>query len=94
MSQISLPSIEEKTETEYESIYLHSVILFNDSINEFSHVESCLMKICFKTKKEAKRIAIEAHTNGKAVCFLGSPEECETISEKLTNERLTVSISR
>ncbi|GBF49860.1 ATP-dependent Clp protease adaptor protein ClpS [Leptospira ryugenii] len=84
--------IEEDTLSEEENIYFRKVILYNDSVNEFSHVEMCLMKICFKNKKEAKMIAIEAHNHGKAVCFIGSLEECETVSEKLSNEGLTVSI--
>ncbi len=94
MSQPGIPnlSINEETETTRESIYFQKVILFNDSINEFFHVENCLMKICFKTKREAKKIAIEAHEQGKAVCYVGSLEECETIAEQMGNERLTVSI--
>ncbi len=37
------------------SIYSHHVVLFNDDVNSFDHVEDCLMKICFKTKHEAKK---------------------------------------
>lgn len=33
---------------------------------------------------------MEAHTNGKAVCFQGSMEECETVAENMTNANLTV----
>jgi len=83
---------DELKESKLENIYFYKIILFNDAINEFTHVEDCLMKICFKTKREAKRIAMEAHNQGKAICFIGSIEECETIAEKLSNERLTVSI--
>ncbi len=94
MSTIGKPDfiIEELSESRLENIYFHKIILFNDAINEFSHVEDCLMKICFKTKREAKRIAIEAHNNGKAICYIGSLEECESIAEKLSKETLTVSI--
>ncbi len=94
MSGFSQPNLitEETTESRTENIYAYKIILYNDAINEFSHVEDCLMKICFKSKREAKSIAIEAHNKGHAICFLGSLEECETIAEKLTNERLTVSI--
>jgi len=84
--------IEEVTDTQKDNIYFYKIILYNDTINEFIHVENCLMKICFKTKREAKRIAIEAHNQGKAICFIGSLEECETIAEKLINEKLTVAI--
>jgi ATP-dependent Clp protease adaptor protein ClpS len=94
MSELPRPDflIDELAETGRANVYFQKVVLFNDTINEFSHVEDCLMKICFKTKREAKRIAIEAHNQGKAICFVGSSEECETIVEKLTNEKLTVSI--
>ncbi|MCW7493665.1 ATP-dependent Clp protease adaptor ClpS [Leptospira sp. 2 VSF19] len=90
MTEEYQPSLIEETKTSFDSIYFYFVILFNDSIHEFSYVEDCLMKICFKTKKEAKKIAMDAHTNGKAVCFQGSMEECETVAENMTNANLTV----
>ncbi|TGN14406.1 ATP-dependent Clp protease adaptor ClpS [Leptospira ilyithenensis] len=85
--------IEDETEESSQNVYFSKVILFNDLINDFGHVEDCLMKICFKSKKEAKKIALEAHNNGKAICFIGSSEECETVAEKLSAEHLTVSIN-
>ncbi|EMY68481.1 ATP-dependent Clp protease adaptor ClpS [Leptospira vanthielii] len=90
MTEQNQPSIFEETKTHFDSVYSYFVILFNDSIHEFSYVEDCLMKLCFKTKKDAKKIAMEAHTNGKAVCFQGSMEECETVAENMTNANLTV----
>ncbi|MBM9545943.1 ATP-dependent Clp protease adaptor ClpS [Leptospira sp. 201903074] len=90
MTEQNQPSTFEETETQFDSVYFYFVILFNDSIHEFSYVEDCLMKLCFKTKKDAKKIAMEAHTNGKAVCFQGSMEECETVAENMTNANLTV----
>ncbi|TGK87791.1 ATP-dependent Clp protease adaptor ClpS [Leptospira noumeaensis] len=90
MTEENLPTTFEETKSKFDSIYFYFVILFNDSIHEFSYVEDCLMKLCFKTKKEAKKIAMEAHTNGKAVCFQGSMEECETVAENMTTANLTV----
>ncbi|MCG6150086.1 ATP-dependent Clp protease adaptor ClpS [Leptospira levettii] len=91
MTEPFQPIFEEKTNLKSESVYDYFVILFNDSIHEFSYVEDCLMKICFKTKREAKKIAMEAHSKGKAICFQGSMEECETVAENMTNANLTVS---
>ncbi len=51
------------------------------------------MRICFKSEKEAKRIAMEAHNKGKAICYEGSIEACETVGEKMGDEGLTVSVS-
>lgn len=82
----------EKTREKTENVYRHNVILFNDDVNSFDHVEDCLMMICKKNKKEAKTIAKEAHESGKAICYTGSSEECETIGEKLAEQGLTVSI--
>jgi ATP-dependent Clp protease adapter protein ClpS len=82
----------EDTELITESIYRHLVILFNDNVNDFFHVENCLMDICKKTEEEAVKIAIEAHESGKAVCYNGSLEECETVGEKLAEQNLTVSV--
>lgn len=82
----------EETRLTNDSIYKHQVILFNDDHNAFEFVEYCLMDICKKTKKEAKKIAMEAHTTGKSVCYTGSLEECETVGEKLASQDLTVSV--
>ncbi|HMV42946.1 MAG TPA: ATP-dependent Clp protease adaptor ClpS [Leptospiraceae bacterium] len=90
-----MPIIEEETEvsTRIDNIYEHKVILHNDDVNSFEHVEDCLMRICFKTKKDAEKIALEAHNKGKAVCYEGSIEACETVAEKMGDERLTVSLA-
>ena len=84
-----MPITEEETEvsTRIDNIYEHKVILFNDDVNPFDHVEDCLMRICFKSEKEARRIAHEAHNKGKAII-----ESCETVAEKMGEERLTVSV--
>ncbi|MCX8000172.1 MAG: ATP-dependent Clp protease adaptor ClpS [Leptospiraceae bacterium] len=73
-----------------DTIFSHKVILFNDDYNTFNHVEDCLMRICHLSLQKAKKIAMEAHTKGKAVCYTGSLEECETVAEKLSAENLTV----
>jgi len=86
------PEIIEKTEQISDTVYKRSVILFNDDVNNFDHVEDCIMKICFKSRKEAEKIAQEAHTKGRAVCYVASLEECETVAEKLTEQGLTVAI--
>jgi ATP-dependent Clp protease adaptor protein ClpS len=89
-----MPFVEEETKVTdgIDSIYSHKVILYNDDFNSFDHVEECLMKICFKTEEEAIKIAMEAHTKGKSVCYEGSMEVCETVYELMSEENLTVSI--
>ncbi|MCB1194319.1 MAG: ATP-dependent Clp protease adaptor ClpS [Leptospiraceae bacterium] len=86
----STPDIEYRQDI--SNIYANKVILYNDDFNSFYHVEKCLVKICCKSKAESKRIALEAHNNGKAVCYTGSMEACETVAEKMGEANLTVSI--
>lgn len=88
---MSTETIEEVKQT-VDSVYKHQVILFNDDVNSFDHVEDCLTNICKKTKEEAMKIALEAHRSGRAICYTGSYEECETVGEKLAEQGLTVSV--
>lgn len=88
------PITEEEQETiiRNDNIYSNKVVLFNDNVNTFEHVEECLVQICKHGKLKAKKIAMEAHTNGKAVCYTGSMEVCESIAEKMGNKGLTVTV--
>jgi ATP-dependent Clp protease adapter protein ClpS len=83
---------EQKTNIRNDNIYSNRVILFNDSVNTFDHVEECLIKICKHEKSKAKKIAKEAHDKGRAVCYTGSMEVCELIAEKMGEKGLTVSV--
>ncbi|MDX1960156.1 MAG: ATP-dependent Clp protease adaptor ClpS [Leptospiraceae bacterium] len=83
---------EKKAELRDDTIYSHKVILFNDNHNNFDHVERCLIEICYKSEKEAKKIAMEAHTKGRSICYDGSLEVCETVSERMSAQDLTVSV--
>lgn len=83
---------EKKTIIRNDNIYSNKVILFNDNVNSFDHVEDCLINICKHEKAKARKITLEAHNKGRAVCFTGSMEVCESISENLGAEGLTVTI--
>lgn len=83
---------EQKIFIKNDNIYSNKVVLFNDHINTFDHVEECLVQICKHGKLKAKKIAMEAHTKGRAVCFTGSLEVCELISEKMGEKGLTVTV--
>ena len=85
-------AVEEKKKYSTEDVYGKKVILYNDEFNSFDHVEECLRKICFKSKSEAKKIALEAHNKGKSVCYKGSLEECETVASLMAENNLTVSV--
>ena len=89
-----MPSVQDRTEitSTTDNIFGNKVILFNDDLNSFDHVEECLINICKHSAKDAKKIALEAHNFGKAVCYKGSMESCETVAEAMSTEGLTTSI--
>ncbi|MCP5498793.1 MAG: ATP-dependent Clp protease adaptor ClpS [Leptospiraceae bacterium] len=91
-----MPNIHEELKQEEllstDNLYGNKVILYNDDYNTFDHVELCLMKICMKSEKEAQRIALEAHNKGRAICYEGSHEVCETVAEKMSLQNLSVTI--
>lgn len=93
---MAVPSIfrkeDKETKDSTDNVYGKSVVLFNDNVNYFGHVVQCLEKICKKSEKEAQRITKEAHDTGKAICYKGSYEACETVAEAMAANNLTVEI--
>ncbi|PRY54269.1 ATP-dependent Clp protease adaptor protein ClpS [Arcticibacter pallidicorallinus] len=91
-----------ETETEVESFTLKEVlaglrpsrklILWNDEVNTFEHVISCLIKYLDYSEKQAEKIAWTVHTDGKCAILEGSFTEVEVYRKILKQEGLTVSV--
>ena len=47
------------------------LLLFNDDVNSFDHVITCLMKICQHDMVQAEQCAWIVHTNGKCLVMAG-----------------------
>lgn len=71
---------------------IKNLIVFNDNVNTFQHVISCLVKYCKHTTVQAEQCAYIIHNSGKCNVKSGSYEELETIAETLSNRNLTVEI--
>ena len=68
------------------------VILFNDDVHTFEEVIAQLIKALKCTESKAEGIAWEAHSNGKAIAFLGELIRCMEISAVLEEIRLMTQI--
>ncbi|WP_033564108.1 ATP-dependent Clp protease adaptor ClpS [Sphingobacterium sp. SYP-B4668] len=89
-------------ETEQETYSLEEIlaavkssnrlILWNDEINTFEHVITCLMKHLQYTEGQAEQIAWKVHTAGKCPVLEGSYTEMEIYRKILKSEGLTVSV--
>ncbi|HTS00111.1 MAG TPA: ATP-dependent Clp protease adaptor ClpS [Bacteroidota bacterium] len=68
------------------------VILFNDDIHTFDEVITQLIKATGCTSAKAEALAMEVHTNGKAVVFAGELPRCMEVSAVLEEIKLMTQI--
>ena len=68
------------------------MILYNDDIHTFDEVILQLRKATGCSDAEAERIALEAHTKGKAVAYSGPFEKCFKVMGVLREIQLIVEI--
>lgn len=60
-----------------------NVVLLNDDKHSFHEVILQLMKATGYSLDKALAIALQAHTNGEAVCFTGARKHCQDIASVL-----------
>lgn len=63
----------------------YNVILFNDDHHSMFDVARQLIKATRCSAEQAFNIMMEAHNNGRAICFSGNRERCEHV-ESILNE--------
>jgi len=68
------------------------VILFNDDVHTFDEVITQLMKAIRCTEQKAETIAMEVHSNGKAVAYSGEMLKCMEVSGILEEIKLMTQI--
>lgn len=69
-----------------------SLVLYNDDINTFEHVISCLMEICNHTAEQAEQCALIVHYKGKYEIRSGSYSSLLPMKNGLNDRNLTVTI--
>lgn len=69
-----------------------TIMLYNDPVNTFEHVISCLMKYCDHNPNQAEQCTLIVHFNGKCSIKNGSMEKLKPIYEALLENQLTVKI--
>jgi len=70
------------------------VILFNDEVNLYNMVIIAVMKATKCSRDVAEAITLEAHTKGRAVCYIGLYKECEVVYSVLISYKLTAEIQK
>ncbi|RPI75965.1 MAG: ATP-dependent Clp protease adaptor ClpS [Ignavibacteriales bacterium] len=68
------------------------VVLFNDDWHTFEEVIIQIIKAVKCSFEQGRALAFEAHTNGKAVVFTGSIQNCLRVSSVLEEIALNTQI--
>jgi ATP-dependent Clp protease adaptor protein ClpS len=69
-----------------------SIVIYNDDVNSFDHVETCLMAILKHSFEQAQQCALIIHTKGKCSVKNGTFEELRTPCETLIDQGLNATI--
>lgn len=94
LTNILLPHIEETTESQTEindasvSDPGHRVILYNDDWHAMDEVVFQVHKATGYAVPRCEAITIEAHLNGRAICYQGTREKCRQVASVLREIRL------
>ena len=70
------------------------VIVWNDDVNTFQHVEGCLQKHLHYEQVKAAKTAKEINDKGKATVYQGHKEKAEFYCESLQGEGLNATLSK
>lgn len=70
----------------------NKLIVYNDNVNTFDHVISCLVDFCNHSEIQAEQCAMIIHYKGKCQVKSGSYEELEPICTELLENGLTAEI--
>jgi len=63
----------------------HNVILFNDNVHSFDQVIGQIVKAIKCNAAHASALAMEAHSKGQAIVFVGGLERCELVESILAS---------
>jgi ATP-dependent Clp protease adaptor protein ClpS len=88
MGTLIKPRIREEEETRLGRPWV--VILYNDDWHPYEQVVFQVQKATGCSLEEAEWITHEAHTQGRAIAFSGTQEECERAANVLREIRLQV----
>ena len=70
----------------------HNTILYNDDFHVFEDVVHMVGLATGKSFIDAYVITLEAHNNGRAICYSGEKKDCEKVAETLRGAGLIVEV--
>jgi len=71
----------------------HNTVLYNDDFHNFEDVVHVVRLATGKSLQDSYTITLEAHNNGKAICFSGDMRDCRKVAKVLLNAGLVVEVA-
>lgn len=76
-----------------QAIGQREIILYNDEVNTFDWVITCLMEVCKHSMEQAEQCAYLTHYKGRCGVKTGSYEELEPMCSNLLERGLSAEIA-
>ncbi|MDC7999386.1 ATP-dependent Clp protease adaptor ClpS [Gilvibacter sediminis] len=70
----------------------NEIVLYNDDVNTFDHVISCLISTCDHTPEQAEQCSLIVHYKGKCTVKTGPYEDLKPRCSKLLQAGLSAEI--
>jgi ATP-dependent Clp protease adaptor protein ClpS len=70
----------------------NAIVIYNDNVNSFDHVITCLIVYCNHTSTQAEQCALIIHNKGKCSVKTGSIEDLTPICKALQDKGLNAEI--
>lgn len=70
----------------------HSLILFNDEVNEYQFVIDSLVEVCKHNHLQAEQCTLIAHHNGKCDVKMGTHKQLKPLRDELLRRGLSATI--
>jgi len=87
-----ITEIKQSTDSLEETKKQNKIVIFNDDVNTFDHVITCLIIHCDHDPLQAEQCALIIHNNGRCEVKTGDYEELKPICSFLLEEGLSAEI--
>ncbi|MCB9261586.1 MAG: ATP-dependent Clp protease adaptor ClpS [Flavobacteriales bacterium] len=72
----------------------YALVIFNDDVNTFDHVISCLVKYCDHTPEQAEQCSLIIHYKGKCAVKFGGSAKLQSICDALCRKGLSAVVEQ
>jgi len=72
----------------------YKIMVMNDSVNSFQHVQVCLQEICGHNQYQAIQCTNIIHNKGKCQVYMNTKDQCINIVKELETQGILAKIEK